>query len=136
MLVEIKRTHFLENAILGEMLVTNEVGYHILKLKTLELPYRDNKPFESCIYEGVFDLIFRISKKFKRHFHIRKVKGRKRILIHKGNFPCDTKGCVLVGMVWDMRDKGKPAVRRSKKAMEQLLDTLGTDEIHRIKVSS
>ena len=76
------------------------------KCNTLELPYLDNQHRISCIPEGTYTVVKRLSDRFDEHFHILNVPNRDLILIHSGNFVDsanpdtqlpDTKGCILVG---------------------------------------
>lgn len=69
-----------------------------LPIFTLELPWRDNKDDISCIPVGQYKIIPHHSAKYPDTFEIVGVPGRDAILIHIGNYPRDTKGCVLVGM--------------------------------------
>jgi hypothetical protein len=49
------------------------------------------------------------------------VPGRSEILIHPGNYPRDTQGCVLLGLGVDEK---LPAVWQSRKAVTKLHDAL------------
>jgi len=64
---------------------------------TLELPWRENRRFESCIPYGEYPVVPRISQAFGEHLHIKHVSDRSHILIHAGNFLSDTDGCILAG---------------------------------------
>ena len=66
-----------------------------LVCRTIELPWRDNYPQVSCIPEGRYQLQTRFSSKFKSHILLRKVPGRKYILIHPANDANkELKGCI------------------------------------------
>jgi hypothetical protein len=55
------------------------------------------------------------------------VLGRDNILIHKGNFNEDTKGCILIGNGFkDIDFDGMPDLLNSRIAMKNLLATLRT----------
>lgn len=74
---------------------------------TLERPWRDNMRRKSCIPAGRYELVQRkhgqYFKNYKRRFdhqfvvEIAGVEGRSHILIHIGNYPKNSLGCVLVG---------------------------------------
>lgn len=70
-----------------------------LKLQTLELPWRGNHPLTSCIPEGTYQVKLLPSTRFGRIMpRLLSVPGRTGILIHAGNGPSNTEGCILVGM--------------------------------------
>ena len=76
---------------------------------TLELPWKQNKQFISCIPAGHYTVDIRTSKRFGKCYEICVVEGRTDVLIHRGNYPKNTTGCVLLGMgssqgyVWSSR---------------------------------
>lgn len=78
----------------------------------LELPWRDNQKRISCIPAGTYELEYMkgsSSGKFKRCYYVKNVTGRSEILIHVGNYPADTLGCILPGLshnfnsIWNSR---------------------------------
>jgi len=83
-----------EKSIVGELLINSD---HFSW--TLELPWRDNQHLISCIPLGKYEVTLEPSEKFGGMItpHIKNVPGRDNILIHNGNYPKDTEGCVLVG---------------------------------------
>ena len=116
----LKRTRFLEDRILGNISVRDEEGVK-WTFQTLELPDRDNQKEVSCIPAGSYDVVKRWSKKYKNHFMLLDVPDREGILIHVGNYPRDTRGCILVGTdVRDIDNDNRPEVVNSKTAMERL----------------
>lgn len=71
-------------------------------IPTLEPPWRENKPFISCIPEGTYRMEPQESPKFRRVLWSitngqQILQGRIEILIHAGNTVADTAGCILVG---------------------------------------
>jgi hypothetical protein len=72
---------------------------------TLELPWRDNQKSISCIPDGEYEVIQRISAKFGKIYWITNVPNRSYILIHSGNYAGDiskgykshVQGCILLG---------------------------------------
>lgn len=93
---------------------------------TLELPWNDNKRSISCIPAGTY----LCRKTFKRTtlgglvipetFEVMRVPGRSGILIHVGNYPKDTQGCILLGTshTWDSK---KPMILHSNDAFRAFL---------------
>lgn len=65
---------------------------------TCENPWRNNKPRESCIPPGDFEVTSHNGAKYKNVWVLHDVPGRSAILIHSGNTEKDTDGCIIVGM--------------------------------------
>jgi hypothetical protein len=69
-----------------------------LKLYTLELPWMDNDPETSCIPAGTYLCPLAWSDRYRQLMpRLLYVPKRTGILIHSGNYPGDTHGCILVG---------------------------------------
>ena len=77
-------------------------GQMLYQCKTLELPYKNNKPDVSCIPEGVYTVKKITRPDGRPGLHIQDVPGRTKILIHTGNYAAgdhpDILGCILVGL--------------------------------------
>jgi hypothetical protein len=117
---------------LGTLTFYDDHGFSFLELKTLELPWRENKNGVSCIPEGEYFLRKRKaheSGKFD-HDHLilsDRVGGvtladtRSYILIHRGNFYTDIKGCILTGFdLKDINGDGLMDVTNSTGALESI----------------
>ena len=111
------RYNFLNVCTFG-LLVANGEIYH-----TLELPWLNNKRNASCIPVGEYKCIYMAkssSGKYRNVYHVVGVEGRSGILIHSGNLPEQTKGCVLIG-----RKRGNlascPAVLNSRSALSDFV---------------
>lgn len=99
---------------------------------TLERPWRDNEPFESCIPCGVYRLSKWNSGKFGDCAKVLDVQGRTNILFHAGNDINDTKGCILLGNGLDIQSD-KPFILDSKYTMDVFLKLL--DEQNKLWVT-
>lgn len=66
--------------------------------QTLELPWKDNQPDVSCIPAGTYECVLKFSPEHNMNLYwITGVPNRADVEIHIGNFPSNTKGCVLLG---------------------------------------
>ncbi len=100
-----------------------------IEFSTLEPPWENNELNISCIPEGEYFLTRHISK---RHGYCVKLHcdakcryepdPRSHILIHAGNFPRDTAGCILVGTLQDPDESCD--LRNSKYSLEKLRDMI------------
>lgn len=90
-LLVLERQDFLHNSTKGQLLV-NHKSFH-----TLELSWKDNQQNISCIPAGTytFQKIQRTSNK-QPALYLRDVTNRTEILIHQGNKPSHTQGCILI----------------------------------------
>ena len=94
---------------------------------SMELPWFNNKPNVSCIPDGDYSVSYMnrsASGKYKDVYHVKGVKGRSGILIHKGNTESDTLGCILPGSRVGYLG-GKRAVLGSAQAMRKLHKVTG-----------
>jgi hypothetical protein len=99
---------------------------------TLELPWLDNAADVSCIPEGEYELVKGTHASYKGPlgkllkydcYTVANVPNRTDIDVHIGNFPKDTKGCILVGV----HDPVKGAVLQDSKAtFNGLMERLNT----------
>ena len=103
-------------------------------LTTLELPWRGNRRCRpprgwengSCIPDGQYVVRPRMpSAKFRyRHLLVKDVPGRTFILMHRGNWAKDTRGCILVGKSADPQNS---MIKQSRAGLATLLEHLGGD---------
>lgn len=87
---------------------------------TLERPWLDNAPRQSCIPAGVYTCKRVQSPKFGDTFEVTGVPGRSAILFHKGNLPDDSLGCILVGESFNPV-KGKPGITASTEGYGEFM---------------
>ena len=105
---------------------------------TVERPWLNNAPFESCIYEGSFFLGLRqygvvtssSGGEFTEGWEVMDVNRRTYIMIHPANWPCDLEGCIGVGMDLNIsKDRAGnwvEGVTDSRAAFRELMEYLGT----------
>lgn len=73
-----------------------------------------------CIKAGTYEIKYQYSKKYGCNMpFLQDVKGRSGIMIHTGNIPSETQGCLLVG-----RNKVVGAVIESRKTFDNLNDII------------
>lgn len=113
-------------ATFGIILINNQVT----NFKTLELPWEENQKNISCISTGRYKLINVLSPKFSYCYEFVNVHKRTDILIHNGNLPEHTQGCVLIGNKFG-EIKGKRAVLNSTNSLAEfnsILNAVGFNE--------
>ena len=88
---------------------------------TLELPWLNNQNNISCIPLGNYKCNRHSSLKFGTVWEIMNVANRNEILIHAGNLPHETHGCVLVGAARGIVNKEKGIIS-SKDTLKILMD--------------
>ena len=97
---------------------------------TLELPYLDNQRSISCIPEGQYKARLRTARESATrnylHLLVEDVKDRSYILVHIGNFPKDTRGCILVGIGRE-QDRVKNSTLAMDLLMKEILNLGGTN---------
>ena len=99
----LQRLWYTDKSTVGELSVEG-----VFQSYTLELPKKDGLP-GSCILAGTYSVIFAPSPKFessqdpwvmkyaKEMPRLQDIPNRSGILIHWGNEPEETEGCILVG---------------------------------------
>ena len=109
-------------------------GNDSIKLYGIEPPWRDNKPFVSCIPSGQYVILPWESSKYGDCFaftggEVSLYKGsgaaRYACLIHPANYAHQLQGCLAVGLSKGETTEGNPAVWSSRKAMSKLIDLVG-----------
>lgn len=99
------------NCIFGMLSIGNDFLCH-----TIELPWRNNSKNNSCIPPGAYVAEMTESPKFGLVYKLRNVPERSHILIHAGNYPDETNGCILVGVARN----GNNSIRGSRAALNAL----------------
>ena len=115
------RDTFTDKSALGKLYFDGEFYGH-----TLELAWKDNEKRVSCIPKGVYEVKKRHTEESKykyEHLHILDVENRELILMHVGNYPKNSKGCILLGNTRALNFVGE-----SRKAFYKLMYDLGSFE--------
>jgi len=90
--MEIIRLEFGEKETIGVMMKGGKVlGY------TLELPWRDNQQYISCIPVGIYECKRVKTEKFGDTFQVMNVPNRTEVVFHSVATAKDTKGCIGTG---------------------------------------
>ena len=106
----------------GLMTVKTPAGVVVARFDTLELSYKNNERRISCIPDGMYCIVPHLSFRHGRCFKLQNVLGRDNILVHKGNFNKDTKGCILIGHGFkDIDSDFQEDILNSRIAMTTLL---------------
>ena len=123
------RNKFSKKSTVGELFLNGE-----RICDTLENPWVDNQRNISCIPEGIYPVRLRLPRESASrdylHLLVQDVPNRDFILVHRGNFPSQTQGCLLVGIGTE-----QDVVHNSVLAMDLLIKeilNLGGENINLI----
>ena len=109
------RNTFSKKSTIGELFLNGE-----RICDTLENSWQDNQRNISCIPEGVYPVRLRLPRESATrdylHLLVQEVPNRDFILVHRGNFPSQTQGCLLVGLGTE-----QDVVHNSTLAMDLLI---------------
>lgn len=116
------------------------------ELFSVERAWVGNKPFHSCIPDGVYTLRKRVSDVVRRSsgglftegWEVTDVPGRTFIMIHPGNWPHDFEGCLGTGTVYGLFADGFGTVRlgvgHSLAAFKILMAELEGEDSHSLTI--
>ena len=109
------RDTFTKESTIGKLFINGESF-----CDTLENPYINNERNISCIPEGQYKVRLRLPRESATrdylHLLVQDVPNRKWILVHIGNYPSQTQGCILVG-----NGRKQDTVSNSVLAMDLLI---------------
>lgn len=92
---------------------------------TLELPWKDNQKGVSCIPAGTYKATKVFSEHFQRQVYLlANVPNRDAVEIHIGNTVKDIRGCIIVGMEYNMTDY---AITSSGVAFDKLMSLMPSE---------
>lgn len=117
------------NVILNRYYQDNKITLGILNINniqhvpifTLEKPNLDNQRNISCIPKGNYICKPYSSSKYKNVYQICDVPNRTKILFHVGNYPKDTRGCILPGLAVIPQKKMVSYSRNAMSVIRSLL---------------
>ena len=119
------RDTFTDKSVIGKLYCNSEFIAH-----TLELAWRDNEKSVSCIPEGEYKCRVRLARESGSrdyvHLLVEDVPNRSYILFHRGNFPSDSKGCLLSGT---HRAQVPDKILGSKIAHSYLMDYILSNQL-------
>ena len=123
------RDTFTKESTIGKLYINGESF-----CDTLENPYINNERNISCIPEGQYNVRLRLARESATrdylHLLVQDVPNRDWILVHIGNYPSQTQGCILVG-----NGREHNAVNNSRLAMDLVIKeilNLGGENINLI----
>jgi len=119
------RDTFSDKSTIGELFINGERF-----CDTLENPWLDNQRNISCIPEGEYPVRLRLARESATreylHLLVQDVPNRDYILFHRGNFPKDTRGCILVGQ-GTQQDVVNNSTLAMDLVMKEILNLGGTN---------
>lgn len=96
--LRLKRTAYRQGYTIGRFYVDGEYWCDTLEDEVRDLSRERKIAGETAIPCGTYDVVVNISPKFKRLLpRLLRVPHFDGVLIHRGNTPKDTAGCILVG---------------------------------------
>ena len=114
------RDTFTSISVIGKLYCNGEFIAH-----TLELAWKDNQKSISCIPKGEYKCRVRLERESATrdyvHLLVQDVENRSYILFHRGNYPSDSRGCILTGT---HRAQTPDKILASKIAHSYMMDYL------------
>lgn len=116
--LHVHRVEALADRTLGRLRAYDVGGVLRFEGWALEPPWRDNEVGASCVPCGLYGLAWRVSRRYGRHLLVEGTAPRSLILLHAGNYPKDTRGCLLPGLRrQDLDGDGVADVAASRAAL-------------------
>lgn len=129
--VTLSREIQMSDATLGYLI--NSSQPRIDKWATMEPPWRDNRRNISSIPAGKY-----VAKRARfldfETFQILNIPGRSKVYFHPGNYPRDTKGCVLVGKRFAETPEGDIMIVLSKQGFDEFMKSMEGKDIFEINI--
>lgn len=120
---------------------TIEVGGKVFF--TVEKPWKDNKPFESCVPEGEYQLVphghykndgnvLALVGETVSHYEDPNFK-RYACLIHTANYPKDVVGCIGLGRDYKANLN---MITESRKSIKEFYSIISPNETHKLTIEN
>ena len=123
--LHLHRTEHLVDRMLGRLRLYDADGGGRFDGWALEPPWRGNQRGVSSIPCGLYDLVHRYTSRRGRHLLVLGTAPRTYILLHAGNWPRDTRGCILPGLRRSDLDGDRvPEVASSRVALRRIVAAL------------
>jgi len=128
MYLDIIRWTYNEHGIFGVIRYNDRLlGY------SLELPFKNNKPFISSIPLGIYPAEVVPFRGYKAIL-LKDVPGRTDILIHIGNWTHEIEGCILPGSQTKVEKDKTKMVLNSRVTLEKLIRVVKDDPVLKVRV--
>ncbi len=116
--IKLERFAYTPHGVFGKILIPE------FQCFTVERPWLDNKPRESCIPEGVYPLVLgTYNRGGYPAYEVMNVPNRSLIKIHIGNTIDDVVGCIAPGKALGFLER-KWAVTSSSKAFKEFMQAM------------
>ncbi len=116
MRIRLSRFAYTEFGTLGRLTVDDDNVFY-----TIEKPWLNNEPFQSCIPQGHYPCMRYSSAKYPDTFEVCNVPDRSQILFHVANWSDDVQGCIGLGLRMMSERYG---VAHSRSAMQRFMQLM------------
>lgn len=122
----LRRSTYSRDCTHGTLQVVDAKGAQLVRVFTLELPWKNNKPQVSCIPAGKYRIKREYSPAFKRHlWELKDVPNRSEVKIHAANYVKELKGCIAPCLrLGDLDGDRIVDALNSAKALQSIHDAL------------
>ncbi len=143
--VKLERFAYLDDGTFGKLFIQDKVYY------TVEAPWKNNKPFVSCLPEAQYELVDTQSTNHGDTYALinggigvtaykKPGSSRYACLLHPGNWPSDVEGCISPGLSLEANHEeykkpGPLMVTDSRTALTQIWDYIDTLKITHIQIT-
>ena len=106
---------------IGIFKMWNDDGEKVFESYSMELPWKDNKSFISCIPEGSYKCEITSSPTYGVVFEVKGVKDRSHVLIHPLNYVTQSEACIGLGKkLVDLNNDNLNDISDSRKTVQEL----------------